>query len=452
MSAPVDYTAPTDDLEANLARLPKPLAPEEALASIRAGEGMRVELAVAEPFVMDPIDVAWGPDGRMWVVEMADYPLGCEGGGRVRFLEDGDGDGRYDKSTLFADGLNFPTGVMPWREGVFVTAAPEILLLTDDHGDGKADTREVLYRGFEEGNQQHRVNGLQWGLDNWIHIANGDSGGEIESIATGVSLDISGPDVRIRPDEGWIETETGRTQYGRNRDDWGNWFGCSNSRPMWQVLLEDRYLRRNPHFAAGGAIRELQKQAAVVFPVSETLARFNRPESANRFTSACGAMIYRDRYLGESFYGNSFVAEPVHNLVHREVLAKEGVSFVSARAPEEARSEFFASTDHWSRPVAVRTGPDGALWVVDMYRLVIEHPEWIPDDWEKRIDLRAGSEIGRIYRVLPEPVRGRPMRRLETLDAAGLVAVLESPNGWERDTAHQVLLWRGGEEALPALR
>ena len=107
-----------------MAGLPTPLSPEEGLASVRVSEGMKVELAIAEPLVMDPIDVAWGVDDRMWVVEMADYPLGCEGGGRVCFLEDSDGDGRYDQSTLFASGLNFPTGVMPWRDGVLVTAAP----------------------------------------------------------------------------------------------------------------------------------------------------------------------------------------------------------------------------------------------------------------------------------------------------------------------------------------
>jgi hypothetical protein len=129
-----------------------------------------------------------------------------------------------------------------------------------------------------------------------------------------------------------------------------------------------------------------------VYPSSEPLKRFNDLNKINRFTSACGLMLYRDTLLGEEFYGNTFACEPVHNLVHREVVTPNGATFSSTRAPSEQSSEFFSSTDPWSRPVMARTGPDGALWVADMYRLVIEHPEWIPDDWEKLFDLRAGSD------------------------------------------------------------
>jgi len=148
------------------------------------------------------------------------------------------------------DGLNMPNGIIAWRNGVIVTAAPEILYIEDTDGDGKADLKKVLYKGFKEGNAQLRVNSLRWGLDNWIHCANGWSGGVITSWNSENKLDLGRKDLRIRPDEGLIELESGVTQFGRNPDDWGNWFGCDNSTLLWHYPLSDHYVRRNPCFAA----------------------------------------------------------------------------------------------------------------------------------------------------------------------------------------------------------
>src|SRR5206468_12731208 len=173
----------------------------------------------------------WGADGKLWVVEMADYPLGLDGrskpGGRIKFLEDTDGDGRYDKATVFLDGVNFPTGVMPWRKGVLVAAAPEIFYAEDTDGDGKADKRETLFTGFHEGNQQHRLNGFDYGLDNWVYGANGDSGGNIQNELkpSFPMVNLRNHDFRFRPDTGDFESLAGGMHFGRHRDDWGNWFG-----------------------------------------------------------------------------------------------------------------------------------------------------------------------------------------------------------------------------------
>lgn len=356
---------------------------------------------------MDPIDIAWGPDGKLWVVEMTDYPLGLDGrgtpGGRVRFLEDTDRDGRYERSTVFMEPLPYPTGVMAWREGALVLAAPDLIYAEDRDGDGRADHREVLYTGFGEGNQQHRVNGLQWGLDNWIYLANGDSGGNIRSVKTGQEVVLGQYDLRIRPDEGLLERVSGKTQFGRNRNDAGDWFGCNNSNPVWHFVLDQADLARNPRFSPPSPIVHLPEIPgnAPIFPASVTHERFNDFHTANYITSACGAMIYRATLLPDSYQNSAFVAEPVHNLVHRQVLRPDGVTFAGSRAESEQTSEFFASTDSWSRPVALRTAPDGSLWVVDMYRHVIEHPEWIPHDWEEQLDLRAGHDRGRLYRIAP---------------------------------------------------
>jgi putative membrane-bound dehydrogenase-like protein len=437
----------------------RPLEPGASLAVIHLNPKFKIQLAASEPVVMDPIDIAWGADGKVWVVEMADYPLGMDGkgkpGGRVRWLQDADTGGRFERSTVFLDELQTPTGVMPWCDGVLVLAPPELIYAEDRDGDGVADYREVILTGFVEGNQQHRVNGLRWGLDNWVYIANGDSGGEIRSNKTGQSIDIRGRDLRIRPDTGEIEAQTGQTQYGRNRDDWGNWFGCSNANLMWHFALADHYIGRNPHVAPPDPTVNLYRGPGrlPVFPKSAALERFNGPAELNLITSACGANLYRDEEIGGQFYHNAFICEPVHNLVNRELLAPDGVTFSAQRPPEERASEFLASEDHWFRPVSVRTGPDGTLWIADMYRLVIEHPEWIPEDWEERLDLRAGQDRGRIYRVLPTTARARPLPVLNGMSAIELVAMLESRNGPTRDLVQQLLTWRESisDEAIAAL-
>jgi putative membrane-bound dehydrogenase-like protein len=432
-------------------------SPEESLRSIRMRPGFEVELVAAEPLVQSPIAFAWGPDGKLWVVEMGDYPLGLDGkgkpGGRIKFLEDTKGTGKYDKATVFLDHLEFPTGVLPWGKGVLVTCAPEIFYAEDTDGDGKADVRRPLYVGFTRGNPQHRVNTLALGLDNWIYGANGDSGGGIKSLKTGTVVSIRGRDWRIRPDEGLIEAATGQTQFGRCQDDWGNWFGNNNSNPLYHYVLADHYLRRNPHVAAPDPRVNVSVTpgAAPVYPVSRTLPRFNDLWAANHFTSACSAIVYRDDLFGSDFTNNTFVSEPVHNLVHREIMTAHGNTFSSRRANDEERSEFLASSDNWFRPTTIQTGPDGALWIADMYRQVIEHPEWIPRDWQKRLDLRAGHDKGRIYRAYPVGQKPRAIPRLDRLDAAGLVAALDSPNGWQRDTAKQMLIQRRDLSAVKLL-
>lgn len=457
---------------------PEAKSPDAALKSMRVRPGFTVELVAAEPLVADPVAFDWGPDGKLWVVEMADYPNGIDGkgkpGGRVRFLEDANGDGKYDKSTVFLEGLGFPNGIMAWGRGVIVTCAPDLFYAEDTDGDGKADKHEVLFTGFVEGNQQHRFNSPAWGLDNWVYLANGDSGGEIRSTKTGKSANISGRDVRVRidprrvgagahvgrtsspsyfADDGAVDPQAGQTQFGRAQNDWGDWFGCSNPIPIWQYVLDDHYLRRNPHVLAPSPRRDLGRNMMIarVFPQSRTLARFNDLHTANRFTSCCGLTIYRDELFGEAGRGAWFVCEPVHNLVHCGVMRAEGCGFTSQRPAGEEEREFLASTDNWFRPVMARTGPDGALWIADMYRAVIEHPEWIPDDWEKRLDLRAGHDKGRIYRIYPVDKKPRAIPRLDKLDTAGLVAALDSPSGWQRDMAQRMLIARNDVQSMSML-
>jgi putative membrane-bound dehydrogenase-like protein len=426
-------------------KMEPPKSPQESLKCIKTRPGFKVELMVAEPLVMDPIAFAWGPDGKFWVVEMGDYPLGVDGknkfGGKIKYLEKTKADGPYDKMNLFMDNVGFPTGVFPYKKGVLVTCAPDIFY-AEVGKDGKATKKEILFTGFKEGNQQHRVNGLTWGIDNWIYGANGDSGGVVKSIKTGKSVDIRGRDFRLKVETGEFEAVSGQSQFGRCRDDWGNWFGNNNSNPMFHYVLEDHYLKRNPHvlYPDPRVNVSVKPGASEVFPISKPLPRFNSQQALNHFTSACSTIIYRDTLFGKEFEGNMFVSEPVHNLVHREIMKPKGVTFTSQRADDEQTSEFLASSDNWFRPTMIQVGPDGALWIADMYRYVIEHPEWIPKDWQKKLDLRAGHDLGRIYRVYPEAKKPREIVRMDEMEIDALLMQFESPSGWVRDTAHQLVV------------
>ncbi|QDT05720.1 Cytochrome c [Rubripirellula lacrimiformis] len=433
------------------------LTREDSFSKIEVADPFQIEMVAAEPLVMDPVDFDWGPDGRLWVVEMADYPIGINGdgkpGGRVRVLEDRDGDGKYDHSTLFADNLSTPSGVLVWRNGILVTACPDVLYLEDTTGDGVADHVEKLYSGFTEGNQQHRVNGLRWGLDNWVYLANGDSGGTVVSNRTGKSVNISGRDLRIRPDTGEIETQSGQTQFGRNCDSWGNWFGCNNPNPVFHYVLDEGYLSRNPHVVPPSVRRDIRVGDTKVFPIGPIISHcdpIHRPIGATPiFTSACGTIVYRDTLFGADYHGATFTSEPVYNIVHARKLVPHGVTFESIKMHADGQ-EFLRSADPFSRPAGLHVGPDGALYVADMVREVIEHPQWIADDLEAQLDLRSGSDLGRIYRVAPRQSPRRPFTRFDQMGAAELVQLLDSPSGWQRDLVQRMLLWRWQDIAADA--
>lgn len=438
--------------------MPPPKSPDGALASFHIRPGFRVELAAAEPVVIDPIALDWGADGRLWVVEMRDYPLGLDGkgksGGVVKVLDDTNGDGRYDKATIFLDGIPFPSSVMPWRKGVLIAAAPDLFYAEDINGDGRADVQKTLFTGFTPGNQQHRFNGFEYGLDGWIYAANGDSGGTVKSLATGKVISISGRDFRFRPDTGEMEAVSAESQFGRHRDDWGNWFGNYNAAWLWHVTLPEHYLRRNPKLAVTSVKHDLAnyENSTRVFPASPAMVRPNQPWSLNHVTSACSPCPYRDDYFGPDFATSVFISEPVHNAVHREVLAREGAGFVSHRVTGEEQSEFLASTDNWFRPTTLKIGPDGALYIADMYRFVIEHPEWISPEMQARLDLRAGADKGRIYRVVLEGQKRRVVPNLAQMGTLELVGAIDSVNGWQRDTAQRLLTEQKNPSAGAALR
>src|SRR5262249_6519738 len=422
-----------------------PPPPHQSPPTIKTNPAPGVELMAAEPLVESPVAIDFGPDGKLWVCEMIDYPQGKAGkfepGGRIRVLESTKGDGKFDKATTFLDNLPFPTGVTVWRKGVLICAAPDILYAEDTDGDGKADVVKALFSGFGTHNYQARVNSLQYGLDGWVYGSCGLFGGNIKSF-NGKTYALGNRDFRIKPDTGELEPVTGVTQQGRVRDDWGNWFGCDNSTLIRHYPLDDHYLKRNPHvvYPNAAVFVPADPNPNRLYPIKSDAQRFQLSGPANYVTAACGLGIYRDDLLGEEDRGNAFVCEPVNLVVHRLKLTPKGSTFEGHRAADEKESEFLASTDNWFRPVQAVTGPDGGLGIVDMYRYVIEHPRWIPPQDAEKLDLRAGQGMGRIYRVRP---KGGGLRKWsQTWDSSAFDLMYRIANGPKRDRFTQSFAWR----------
>jgi putative membrane-bound dehydrogenase-like protein len=436
-----------------------PLSPAESQAAFQlADPALRIELAAAEPDVIDPVAIRFDEDGRMWVVEMRDYPLGPPAGGaplsRIRILEDRDGDGLYEAATTFADELSFVTGLQPWKGGVFVTLAGRVAYMKDTDGDGEMDLDETWFEGFAEQNSQLRANHPRLALDNHIYVANGLRGGKVVNrrLPDEPVIDISGMDFRFDPHTGKAEAVSGNGQFGLCFDDWGNRFTCSNRNPCRHVVIEDRYLRASPGVSVPAVMHDVAAFAenSRIYPISRAWTTSNL--HAGQFTAACGVYIYRGDLLPAEYKGNVFTCDPTGNLIHREIMQPTGPTFTSKPAYEG--KEFLASPDEWFRPVNMELGPDGALYVVDMYRCVIEHPDFVPDELKQRPDQRLGDDRGRIWRIVPKDAN--PKRKqanpLSKASSADFVKLLDHANAWQRETAQRLLVESQTEEALAQIK
>jgi putative membrane-bound dehydrogenase-like protein len=456
---------------------PGPLSPRGERAAFRVPSGFKVELVACEPDVVDPVAMAFDEDGRIYVCEMRGYPnagvgTGDISSGRIRLLEDRDGDGFYETSTLFADNLRFPTSVMPWKGGVLVANSPELIYLKDTKGTGHADERRTLYTGFELANIQHLLNSLQWGMDNWVYACAGSNGGTIRSAEKPDTppITLRNRGLRFHPDQpGSLEPTSGGGQYGLAADEWGQWFTATNSQHLRHIVLPDHYLRRNPLLPVSAVTLDIPDHGAAcevhrispfeAWRVERTTRRREGPD-AQRFpstelvpggyiTSACSPVVYTADRFPEAYRGNTFVCDPANNLLHRDLLEPHGATFVAKRA--DAEREFLASTDNWFRPVWISLGPDGALYVLDFYREVIETPLSLPDDIKKKLNLESRGR-GRIWRVRPDDTAQAKRPVLSRATSAQLVRHLTDANAWWRLTAQRLLVERQDRGVEPALR
>jgi putative membrane-bound dehydrogenase-like protein len=447
-----------------------PIEPEEALSTFELEPGFEIELVASEPLVSDPVDMEIDEYGRLYVVELHGYPLDKSGSGKIKLLTDTDGDGRMDKSTVFADGLKMPFGIMRWKKGVIVADAPDVLYLEDTTGDGKADIREIVLTGFAFSNAQMNVSNPVYGLDNWIYLTSesgstyqiykkefGDLGGDIffpgQPDTPRLPRKGSGRTVRVRPDQKELELTSGRTQFGHSFDKWGHHILGNNSKHIYHEVIAAAYLNRNSDLLVSNATQTLTDHGSEVFPITQNPER-QLLTNVGIFTSACGNTTYSGGAFSEPFNDDvSFVCEPVSNIVHADHLKDEGASFTAQRIGRPHK-EFLASTDAWFRPVNMYVGPDGALYVVDYYRQIIEHPEWMSEEAIKSGDLYNGFDRGRIYRITKKdakPASWTKGLRLGDATNEALVEELSNQNSWWRLHAQRLLVDRASEDVVPPL-
>jgi mono/diheme cytochrome c family protein/glucose/arabinose dehydrogenase len=440
-----------------------PLPAQEALKTFSLPPGYRIELVAAEPMIQDPVAIDFDSDGRMYVVEMRGFMPNADAEGedqpvgRVVVLEDLNGDGRMDRSTVFLDSLVLPRAVKVLEHGVLVAAPPYLWLARDTTGDGRADVREVVREDYGDPaiNPEHNANGLHWGLDNWIHN----------------SQDHAQSRLRNGRFEHRQVPRVG--QWGVSIDDYGRVYRNFNESPLHADVVSAHYLARNPNQSRRRGVYERLTENVPVWPVRPTPGvnrgyreQTLRPDSTlSHFTAAGSPVVYRGDLLPAELQNNVFITEPAANLVRRWVVTEDEQGLLSAENPY-SEAEFLASTDERFRPVNLYSGPDGALYVVDMYRGIIQHQHYLTDYLRDHIHahgLEDPGSYGRIYRIVPDSpwyervLRGVGWRRasrprLSGEPAPALVEHLAHPDGWWRSNAQRILVERADRTVAPALR
>ena len=454
--------------------------PSEAIGTWKVKPGFKLQLAAHEPQVRDPIAISFDENGRMFVCEMIDYSELRDVTphlGRISMLEDKDGDGYYETSVVFADDLPWPTGLIWANGGLYVGATPDIWRFEDRDGDGRAEVRQKIYTGFGAGearlNVQQLLNSFAWGQDNRVHVQTSTGRGRITAVAQPerAGLDLKGRDFWFDPRTGEFGAEAGGAQYGMGFDNYGRKFASSNSDHLQFWVYDDRYVRnsfsplpgsRQSIAADGGAAEVYRISPDEPWRIIRTRWRIGGIvggpiEGGGRvsgyFTGATGTTVYRGDAYGHDFVNNTFTGDAGGQLIHRKRIFADGASLVGRRPDDEQGVEFAASTDTWVRVVNFANAPDGSLHVCDLYREIIEHPWSIPAEIKQHLDLNRGNDRGRIYRIVPaDPSwRRRDHVALAGADTARLVATLEHPNGWHRDTASRLIYERQDPSARPLL-
>ena len=472
---------------------PQPLSPEESAKRIRLPEGFQIELVASEPVVKEPSGIAFDEGGRVFVCELHGYNIEghidtqelnktgkldktvrrirweFRGGkiaeeaakmqyGVVKLLTDTDGDGVMDKAEVWADDIPPCYGIVPARGGVIVTCAPHIMFFADRDGDGKADVRETLFTGFKVNTIERSINNPIWGLDDWIYIGSGSGGGTITGPNLKEAFKLGGSDFRIKADGSAIEHVNGSVgTFGLTMNDVGDRFPSSGGTPARYALpLPSYYLARNPHVATPGSTQVASNYAhgyrlsdphpwRVKRGTDPAWVKFygQRETNSNYFSGGCSTTYYGGRLFPGEFHGNLFYCEPSLNIIHRTVLTRDGAGYRARRAPGELESEFLASTDQWFRPMNLRIGPDGSLYIVDMYREIIEDYSAVPRFLQQQYGLNKGKDHGRIWRLRPKGKKPAKMDNLGKAPTKELAHAIADENPWRRATAQRILKERG---------
>ncbi|MEN3942947.1 PVC-type heme-binding CxxCH protein [Prosthecobacter sp. SYSU 5D2] len=432
------------------------LSPEESLKKIQLDGDYEAQLVAAEPLVMDPVEVTWDAEGRLYVADMRDYPLGPEPGepalSRIQLLTDEDGDGRMDKAVTFADHVDHVQGLLPYNGGLIATTRTQILFLKDTDGDGKADINEPLIKGFNPRHSQLQVSAPRWGPDNKVYFNNGLDSKEIYPVVGSDPANVTRFNFRWDPKTGKIEPTSGYGQYGGAFDDYGRHFFCSNRNPLMFAVMPYEAVMRNPYAGIGQGHEDIAPAGAEtrVYPLMITHTTADAHAGTN--TACSGLGVYRGPLMPE-LKNNVFVPDPTGQLVTRYKVEPKGASLKATRVGD--RTEFFRSSDEWCRPVNMTTGPDGAMYICDIYRRWIDHARFFPEEFVKNNDMRQGENEGRIWRIVK---KGQKVAKVEPApkDAGELKAWLKHENAWQRETAQRLLAEQGaaggGETVVDASR
>lgn len=455
---------------------PKPMTPAESLKAFDITPGFAVELVASEPLIRSPVAMDFDENGRLFVAEFPEYnqyanPNAPKVRGCIKMLQSTKGDGKYDKVTVYADDLDSPVAVACWDGGVFVGVVPDLWYFKDSKGDGKADIKRKALTGFDRDKAgEAMLNSFRWGPDNRFHIATGLAGGNLRPAdkPDAQPVLVRRQNILFDPRTGTFEPTSGGGQHGMTLDDWGDTFVCDNSNPIEWLSYDARYANRNPHLVAPSPVVDIN--AAGRYP---KLHRISPPEPWREartklrkdklvpgsdeggqpfgfFTGATGITVYRGDAYADQYRGNVFVGEVANNLIYRAKLEPKGLGWSAVRADKDR--EFLASKDIWFRPVQFANGPDGCLYVVDMYRELIEGAAFLPPQLLKFVDLAGGIDKGRIWRIVPTDFKRPKPPQLGKATTAELVKLLESPNGWTRDTAARLIYQRQDQDAIRPLR
>ena len=429
---------------------PAPLSPEEALKSFRLPPGFRIELVASEPMIEAPVAISFDEQGRMFVVEMRGYMRDMEGTtekeplGRIALLTDTNGDGRMDKASAFLDNLVMPRGVMAVKGGAFVAEPPNLFFCRDTKGNGIADEKTLVATDFGTfgGQPEHMANTPTWAMDNRVYAAGYSTSFKLTNGAW-----QKGPGL-------------GRGQWGLSQDDAGRLFYNYNSDLLRTDLLPAAAYARNPLLRDALGINNKVIKEQSVYP-SHPTPGVNRGYDTKTLradgtlanaTSTCGAAIYRGDAFPAEFRGNAFIPEPSSNLVKRVIITEKDGLLTGTNAYEE--KEFLTSTDERFRPVMTATGPDGALYVVDLYRGMLQHPGFLTHYLIANIKARkleTPINQGRIWRIVRDDQTAPKTTKIPAA-VVDRVKLLTHPNGWVRDSAQRLLVESADVAAAAPLR
>ncbi|MCF8340232.1 MAG: cytochrome C [Chitinophagaceae bacterium] len=426
------------------------LSPEESMKTIKLPPGFHLELVASEPIIQEPVAIVWDANGNMYVAEMRSYMQDIVGTGerlpicRITKLEDTDGDGKMDKHTVFIDSLVLPRMMLALDDRLVVneTYTYNLYSYKDKNDDGKADEKTLVYHNntLDDANLEHQKTGLVWNIDNWIYVT-------------------SNP-VRYRFVNGMMKVDTlsgsPGGQWGLAHDNYGRlFFSTAGGEKAAQNFQE------NPLYGDLDFGDQREGDFDEVWPIVATpdieggQHRLREDSTLNHFTGCCGQSIFRGDRLPKTMLGDLFVCEPVGRLIRRaKVTERQGITYVKNAYDKR---EFIASTDLNFRPINTATGPDGCLYIVDMYHGIIQESEWTkPDSYinpqilRKKLDKNINR--GRIYRLVHDGFKPGPKPQMLKASNDDLIGYLSHPNGWWRDNAQRLLVIHGDKSVVPELK